>query len=262
MRARFGGGIQHQAPNLDQAIYNSTQARHVPERAQTVEAGLEQRLGSAWRLAASVYHRHDDDRLRFQDTEVRVVGNFVVTPSIPHWTNALTGDSKGVEITLVRKSVNGLNGWLSYAWSDSRLEGVAIGNPVPEQFAADFDQRHTVNAYVSYRWSGRTSLSARMRYGSNFPITGYINQVADGYTLSDQRNTTRLPAYSRLDLRADRTFTYRKSRLTLFLEVVNAMNRDNFRPNSPFYNLNTRRVFEPTEELFPLLPVAGILIEF
>ena len=119
-----------------------------------------------------------------------------------------------------------------------------------------------MNAYVAYRWSGRTSLSGRMRYGSNFPIQGYISEVPNGYLLSDQRNGTRLPGYSRLDLRADRTFTYRKSRLTLFMEVVNAMNRDNFRPNTPFFNLTTRQAFEPTEKLFPLLPVAGILIEF
>ena len=95
--------------------------------------------------------------------------------------------------------------------------------------------------------AGRTSLSARMRYGSNFPIAGYIAQDADGYLLSAQRNGLRLPAYSRLDLRADRTFTYRKSRLTLFMEVVNAMNRDNYRANSPGINTVTRRVFEPLE---------------
>jgi hypothetical protein len=46
------------------------------------------------------------------------------------------------------------------------------------------------------------------------------------------------------------------------MEVVNAMNRENYRPNTPFFNLTTRRAFEPTETLFPLLPVAGILIEF
>ena len=132
----------------------------------------------------------------------------------------------------------------------------------PETFAADFDQRHTVNAYVAYRWSGRTSLSARMRYGSNFPITGYIAEDANGYTLSAQRNGTRLPVYSRLDLRADRTFTYRSSRLTLFIEVVNATNHDNYRYSSPGINTVTRRVFGPLDKLFPLLPVAGVLIEF
>ena len=119
-----------------------------------------------------------------------------------------------------------------------------------------------MNAYVGYRWGGRTSLSARMRYGSNFPIQGYIGEDASGYVLSAQRNGLRLPAYSRLDLRADRTFTYRKSRLTLFLEVVNATNRDNYRANSPGININSRRVFGPIESLFPLLPVAGVLVEF
>ena len=64
------------------------------------------------------------------------------------------------------------------------------------------------------------------------------------------------------DLRADRAFTYRKSRLTLFLEVVNVTNHDNYRYNSPGFNSATRRVFGPVEELFPLLPVAGVLIEF
>ena len=101
-----------------------------------------------------------------------------------------------------------------------------------------------------------------MRYGSNFPLAGYIAQDANGYLLSAQRNGTRLPEYSRLDLRADRTFTYRARRLTLFMEVVNAMNRQNFRPSNPGVNIVTRRVFEPTEKLFPLLPVAGVLIEF
>ena len=119
-----------------------------------------------------------------------------------------------------------------------------------------------MNAYVAYRWSGRTSLSARMRYGSNFPITGYVAQDANGYLLSDQRNGIRLPAYARLDLRADRAFTYRKSRLTVFLEVVNATNRENYRYDTPGINITTRRVSAPLDALFPLLPVAGVLIEF
>ena len=35
-----------------------------------------------------------------------------------------------------------------------------------------------MNTYVSYRWSGRTTLSMRMRYGSNFPIVGYVGRLA------------------------------------------------------------------------------------
>ena len=96
-----------------------------------------------------------------------------------------------------------------------------------------------------------------MRYGSNFPIVGYVGQDANGYLLSSQRNGLRVPAYARLDLHADRTFTYRKSRLTLFLEVVNATNRDNYRPNSPGMNTGTRRVFESARKSVSVVAGGG-----
>jgi hypothetical protein len=261
-RVRVGAGIQHQSATIEQSMFTLPEDALLPERAASLDAGIEQRFGSAWRLNLSAYHRQDDDRLRALDAEVRLDGNRVILPSDPYWDNVLTGETTGAEVVLERRSANGLNGWLSYAWSDSQLEdGQRAGHPA-ETFPADYDQRHTVNAYVAYRWGGRTSLSARWRYGSNFPITGYVGEDANGYVLSAERNGVRMPAYSRLDLRADRAFTYRKSRLTLFVEVVNATNHDNYRANSPGINIQSRRVFSPTESLFPLLPVAGILIEF
>jgi hypothetical protein len=262
LKAKLSAGIQHQSATIENTFFVLPGQSLVPQRATTIEAGIEQRIGQAIRINLAAYHRREDHGLRAVDAEVRLENNRVVLPRNPHWENALTGDTRGAEITLERRAVNGLNGWLSYTWNDSRYDDSRRAGHLAESFASDYDQRHTVNAYVAYRWSGRTSLSARMRYGSNFPILGYVAQDTNGYLLSHQRNGIRLPAYSRLDLHADRTFTYRKSRLTLFLEVVNALNRDNFRPNSPSININTRRVFDPTESLFPLLPVAGLLIEF
>ncbi|HEX8028180.1 MAG TPA: TonB-dependent receptor [Vicinamibacterales bacterium] len=261
-RLRFGAGVQHQSATIDNAMFVPPGDQLAPEQSTTVEVGIEQRIGAAWRFNLAGYHRRDDEGFRAVGAEIRIVNNRVVLPLDPHWENTLTGKTNGAEVVLERRSVSGLNGWLSYAWNDTQLEDVRAGGQIVETFPSDYDQRHTVNAYVGYRWGGRTSLSARMRYGSNFPIQGYIGQDASGYVLSTQRNGLRLPAYSRLDLRADRTFTYQKSRLTLFIEVVNATNRDNYRANSPGINTGTRRVFEPIEKLFPLLPVAGVLIEF
>lgn len=262
LRARFGGGVQHQSPTLDHSLFVLEGTQLVPERSASIEVGLEQQIGGALRVSGSVYHHRDRDLLRLEDGEIRLENDRVVLPRGSNFQNALNGDTNGVELKLERRSVNGLNGWLAYAWNKSELEDARGGGQPAEHFFSDYDQRHTVNTYVAYRWSGRSSVSARWRYGSNFPIRGYIGANAVGYTLSDQRNTLRLPAYSRLDVRADRTFTYRKSRLTLFMELVNAMNRDNYRPSSAGVNLNTRRVFEPLETTFPLLPVAGVLIEF
>jgi outer membrane receptor protein involved in Fe transport len=263
LRARFGAGVQYQPPTIDQSLFVLDGVRLTPERARTVEAGLEQRIGDAWRLSGSVYDRRDTDRLRYVDSEIRIENNQVVVPRASNWQNTLHGTANGVELTVERRSANGLNGWLSYAWNHSELEEPRPGGQPAERFTSDWDQRHTFNSYVAYRWSGRTSLSARMRYGSNFPIRGYIGEAPQaGYVLSTERNDLRLPAYARLDVRADRSFTYRKSRLTLFIEVINAMNRENRRYDSPGVNLTTRRVFEPTDTMFPLLPVAGVLIEF
>ncbi|HEX6164560.1 MAG TPA: TonB-dependent receptor [Vicinamibacterales bacterium] len=261
-RLKLSGGIQHQAATLDNALFTLPGQSLEAPRATTIEAGIEQRIGAAMRVSIAAYHRREDDGLRAVDADVRIENNRVVVPRNPHWENTLTGKTRGAEITVERRAAGGLNGWFSYTWNDTRYEDPERVDHPFESFPSDFDQRHTVNAYVAYRWSGRTSLSARMRYGSNFPIAGYIGQDANGYVLSAQRNGIRLPAYARLDLRADRTFTYQKSRLTLFIEVVNATNRDNFRPNSPGINLTTRRVFNPLESLFPLLPVAGVMIEF
>ena len=261
-RLRFGAGVQHQAATLDNTIFTLPGQQLVAGRAATIEGGVEQRFASVWRLNVAAYHRRDDDLLRLVNADFRIENNRVVQPANPNWLNALTGDTNGAEVVLERRSANGLNGWLSYAWNDTQFEDAARAGHLDETFPSDYDQRHTVNAYVAYRWGGRTSLSARMRYGSNFPITGYIGEDANGYVLSAERNGVRLPAYSRLDLRADRAFTYQKSRLTLFIEVVNATSHDNYREGGFSLNTNTRRIFGPLDSLFPLLPVAGVLIEF
>ena len=52
----------------------------------------------------------------------------------------------------------------------------------------------------------------------------------------------RLPSYSRVDLRANRTFNWSRKRLTLFAEVINVLNRDNVRFNPPGVNTATGRV--------------------
>jgi hypothetical protein len=230
-----------------------------PERATTFEVGIDQQFRGTWRASINVYHREDRDRLRLHNAEWRVVNNVVVRPGASVFANTLEGTTDGVDVVLERRSMNGWTGWVSYSYSDSTLTDVVAN----ETYAADFDQRDTVNIYSGYRWSGRTSVSARFRYGSNFPLSGYLERRSeDLWILSTERNRARLPEYARLDLRADRTFTYRKRRLTLFLEVINVLNRDNFRAQNGLLNPITREVRGLTERVFPLLPSAGVLIEF
>ena len=98
--------------------------------------------------------------------------------------------------------------------------------------------------------------------GSNFPIPGYYSEAGGEYFVSDSRNDVRLPIYARLDLRANRTFNWSRKRLTLFAEVINVLNRDNLRFDPPSINPITRRATGLFETMLPILPSAGVLIEF
>src|SRR4029453_3882711 len=93
------------------------------------------------------------------------------------------------------------------------------------------NQRNTFNAFVESPLSPRTRVSLTLRVGSGFPLPGYFEGRRDGLYAGTARNSVRLPSYARLDLRADRTFKYRRSRLTLFGEVINVLNRTNYAPD-------------------------------
>ncbi|HXG88875.1 MAG TPA: carboxypeptidase-like regulatory domain-containing protein [Vicinamibacterales bacterium] len=257
-KLRGGVSMQRQAPGLDESLLARAGDTLRAERARVVDIGLEQRVGESWRVSATSYQRAESDRLRVINGEFRLVNNAIVRPSRAYIANVLDGTSRGLEFTLERRSQNGVSGWVSYAVGKSENTDVRTD----ETYAADWDQRHTLNANVAYRWSEKSSVAARYRYGSNFPLQGYYAPLGEIHVLTSERNIGRLPTYSRLDMRADRAFNFRRSRLTLFAEVVNVMKRDNFRTQGGSLDLRTGQIFGLTEKLFPLLPSAGILIEF
>ena len=95
------------------------------------------------------------------------------------------------------------------------------------------------------------------------PAPGYYAAGRERLLRVVERATrSRLPTYSRVDVRANRTFNWSRKRLTLFAEVINLLNRDNVRFNPPGVNTTTRRVSNLFESLIPIVPSAGILIEF
>jgi hypothetical protein len=269
LRWRGGVSTSHQSPLVEQAETINPGAKLVPERARAWDLGVERTFAGQWRTSVNVFRRREHDLLRLIGGEPRVVEGTIFRPSVtvtaggqivrqPYWENAMTGRASGVGVVVERRAANGLSGWLAYSRDRITLHDEVRG----ETFAGDFDQRHTFNAYGLYRWSERTALSARWRLGSNFPMPGYYRETDLGVVLSEARNELRLPLYSRLDVRADRAFTFRGSRLTLFVEVLNLANRSNLGPGDPDISVVNGRVRGLFDELFPLLPSAGLIVEF
>src|SRR5205807_2036476 len=131
-----------------------------------------------------------------------------------------------------------------------------------ESFDGDFDQRHTVNIFVQERLSYRTAVSAKLRLGSNFPLVGYFQGAVDALKLGSERNQVRLPNYARLDIRANRTYTFDRRRLTLFIELVNTTNRGNLGQAPGTVRGSAFDAVNYTRKLLPFIPSLGVLMEF
>jgi hypothetical protein len=256
---RGGAGIYRQFPGFEQVIGRLAAADATHQRAKQYDLGVEQRLGESMRWQVVLYDREEDGFFRRPRAETRLVNNVLVRGSrTAPFAQTLTGDARGVELLVHRKASQGISGWVSYAYARDQYTDTANG----ESFYGDNDQRHTFNLYGFFRKSARVSFSAKARIGSNTPVPGYFAETDGEYALSSQRNEERLPTYSRVDLRANRTFNWSRSRMTLFVEIMNILNRDNVRFSPPTINSSTRRVSGVFERMIPIVPSLGVLVEF
>ena len=150
---------------------------------------------------------------------------------------------------LRREAPDGLSGWIGYAFTRHRYTDVVTrGAPVlrfrtaaharavwpvrlvePDDGWRQFPLRLQLSDDRLHSRATRAGAGAPSLFGGGVPF------VLD---LSDARNTLRLPAYARLDTRADRTFMWSRRRVTVFAELANALNQQNLR-NVP-YGVDTR----------------------
>jgi hypothetical protein len=256
---RAAGGLYQQFPDFEEVRGAFAGTSVQPESALHTDVSVERRVSQATRIQVTLYNRQDDDLIRRPGADTRLVAGRVVRGTLTaRYGNRLSGYARGAELLLQRSSPTALSGWLSYAYGHNKYTDAVTG----EEYWGDLDQRHTVNAYAFYRFSHRFSGSVKFRMGSNFPIPGYYAQQGGTYVVSEQRNGARLPSYARLDVRANRTFDWSRKRLTLFVEVLNVLNRENVRFNPPRISTATREVTRLFDSLVPVVPSAGVLFEF
>jgi hypothetical protein len=231
----------------------------LPERARSFDVSGEYRLPAGMRLTVTGFHRRETRAFRpvGEDRIDPQTGKRIQQTPFPVFLPTIGGTSRGADITLMRRSASGLSGWAAYTWAHTEHRDTVTG----EAFDADYDQRHTLNVVAQHRLSYRLSVSAKLRMGSNMPVIGYFAGTPDALRLGSLRNQVRLPYYTRLDVRANRTFTFERKRLTLFLEVMNLMGRRNYGQADGAVRTNFDTV-NFVERLIPFVPSIGMLIEF
>lgn len=157
------------------------------------------------------------------------------------------GRAYGAEFYL-KKNKGKLTGWVSYTLSRTErlVEGInSDERGVAQWFPARFDKTHNLSAVALYDLGRKWSLSANFAYATGTPATYPTNRfewngIALPHNELDSRNSSRIPAYHRLDLAATKRidhgpFSKRGSSEWVF-SVYNAYARRN--PFSVFVRQN------------------------
>ena len=234
------------------------------ERTTNFETGLALQATHGTVLRVDLYDRYIRQMPYSEQTEWRMSGERTLWPLFgAPLRDTLRGYSRGLEIVVERQGANRVAGRVSYSYGHARNDDTATGM----HFDADFDQRHSVQAYAGYRLSASVNLSGRFRASSGVPIAGFYRGVADmpeqQFRLSEQRNQVRTSVYQRLDLRLDKAWYRHRSKITVYGEVSTILNRRQWRYYSfdqvPF---GTAWGWLHRDRMLPILPAGGVTIEF
>jgi outer membrane cobalamin receptor len=259
-RLAFDWGRYAQFPELNEWLSRYVHQRLVPERATHYDAAWEQRLNDRTRFRLELYDRQDRGLLARPELFPRVSAGTIVQamPAAP-LLNSQHGYSRGVQLLLQRRSANGYTGWVSYAYAHATLTDDVLGVTFP----SDYDQRHTVNAYLSRRLRPTLNLSAHFTYGSGMPLPGFYRTDQGRYMLAGTLNGARAPVYERTDLRLNKDYVRRKFNATLYAEIVNVTNHTNrdFDSAGP-YDPQTGATSPNFYSMFPILPSVGLVFAF
>jgi hypothetical protein len=182
-------------------------------------------------------------------------------------------------------------GWASYTWGRAEREAYGL------RFPFEYDRRHAFTSVAAYRLTSRWEVAATTRLASGFPRTAPVGlrvagtedaadadrdgntdelvpeRDADGllvYAVSlgsvSNLNRARLPVFARVDVRATWRPRGAAGRWELYVEVINALNRQNagaLEPRLAFDPASDRpRIVEERDQSIPLLPTVGLRFRF
>jgi hypothetical protein len=182
--------------------------------------------------------------------------NLVVTRS----GNSGTGRTYGLETLIRYKPDDRFFGWLAYTLSRS----VRRDSPGEPERLFRFDQTHILTVLGSYRLGRGWEIGARFRLVSGSLYTpntyGFFDENAGAYLpLQAYPNFgSRLPTFHQLDLRIDKTWQFRRWKLSAYLDVQNIYNQANVEGVSYNYNF-TRQTYAQGLPILPSLGVRGEL---
>jgi len=193
-----------------------------------------------------------DNLVTFTDT-VRRRADGTIDPIF--FLNQAVGRTYGLEILLKHEVTRNFYGWVSYTLARSQYRRT----PADDYLPYFYDQTHNLVAVASYRTGGGWEFGARFRLTTGRPETpifeGTYDADADAYVpLRGEIRSVRRPTFHELDVRADKTWTFKTFTFGAYLDLINVYNAEN--PEATEYDYRFRER-APVRGV-PILPTLGV----
>ena len=237
-----GVGLFSQAPSGSESLPVLGNPHLRPARAQHYSFGLEQEVGTRWKLTVEGFYKR--------------LEHVIVNSALPgeNLNNDGIGRIYGAEASAKLRPTAKSSGFLSYTLSRSERNDHGEGwRPF------NWDQTHILTVAGAYRLGASWDLSATFRYVTGNPTTpvvgGVYNARTDLYTpVYGAINSARSNAFNRLDLRVEKSWQVGAGRLATYVDVQNALNRKNEEGRAYNYDYSQAGVVSG----LPLIPSVGL----
>ena len=220
-------------PNiLDQwiAVDNSVS----PAKSSQIVLGYEEYIKDLYKIQVEGYYKDIKNLFTFEESRATTdeaisdsVLSDIVTPS--------DGYAYGLEL-FAQKMSGRLSGWLAYTFSVSRKSMNSIFYEEEEEYYNSWDRTHSFSALGNYIFNNKWDMNWKLSLQSGqayTPIIGYYNQILpegpdEVYrTIPGTRNSARYSPYSRLDLGIVYHTKLFGSKMDIYVQVINILNRKN-----------------------------------
>lgn len=226
-----------------------------PEMAEHYVAGIEGNIFSELSLNVQTYYKNYTSLVLYNREKKYAID--------PDYING-KGTSYGIE-TLFRYKYSFLDLYLAYTLGWTTLTINTFTYP------PRYDRRHTLNILNIARLTETIDFGIRWEFGSGYPYTqtvsfydrlslgdlgrsSFYTETGRPYSVLGEKNTSRLPAYHRLDLIATYRFSIGNMLGSFGINITNVYNNDNIL----YYDRKTLQKIT----MLPFLPSASIRIEF
>ncbi len=192
-----------------------------------------------------------------------------------NYINGKIGESWGTEL-FIKKKFGKISGWLSYTYMITRHKIINRSEPydpyleeniiLNKWFYPDFDQRHTLNIVLTWKFSNSFDFYFEWKFHTGRPYTEIVDSIEvineRGEILylpvKEDYNSSRYPMYHRLDFKFTYEFYIFSFPSSFYIQILNLYNKKNIA--GYYYNETYTQKYQIHS--LSLIPTLGLKAKF